>query len=378
MTRFLWILLPILSVSLMAADTVVYPPLNEELIPENEAAEIAGLTKGTEMAFLASQKEGATATRDAHAKHHGCVHAKLDVLPGLKGDLKQGIFASEQSYKAWIRYSNGTGKVQPDFIPDGRGMAVKVVGVDGDREVLQHGDELHTQDFLMINFPQFFVKNTRDYIGFVKDQKAFMATHEEERKIATAIGTQIVTSPLENIYFSMTPILMGKRAIKFRAMPCVWKNTIIHKDLDLRPMIKILTSLKSPEDLAAKAKDLLPYAGYLRQVMKTQLEEGDACYQFAVQFQENNKTEPVENPMVEWKTEFHDVARISIEKQSFDSKEQHDFCENLTLTPWHALKAHRPIGGIQRARKPIYEVISRLRHEHNKVEQKEPTGDERF
>ena len=39
------------------------------------------------------------------------------------------------------------------------------------------------------------------------------------------------------------------------------------------------------------------------------------------------------------------------------------FGENLSFTPWHSLPEHRPLGGINRARKAIYRAISRQRHE---------------
>ena len=40
-------------------------------------------------------------------------------------------------------------------------------------------------------------------------------------------------------------------------------------------------------------------------------------------------------------------------------------CENLSFNPWHSLPAHRPLGGINRARKVVYPALSKLRHERN-------------
>ena len=37
---------------------------------------------------------------------------------------------------------------------------------------------------------------------------------------------------------------------------------------------------------------------------------------------------------------------------------------------------HRPLGGINRARRTIYETISRLRHQRNSAPRREPTGEE--
>jgi hypothetical protein len=59
-------------------------------------------------------------------------------------------------------------------------------------------------------------------------------------------------------------------------------------------------------------------------------------------------------------------------QQDCDSKQQAIYGDNLSFTPWHALPEHRPLGGINRARKVIYEAISKRRHEHNREPRTEP------
>jgi len=49
------------------------------------------------------------------------------------------------------------------------------------------------------------------------------------------------------------------------------------------------------------------------------------------------------------------------------------FCENLTYTPWHALPEHRPLGGINRVRRAVYESLAELRHTLNEIPQEEPS-----
>ena len=56
----------------------------------------------------------------------------------------------------------------------------------------------------------------------------------------------------------------------------------------------------------------------------------------------------------------------------FDTAEQNSFCENLSFSPWHCLDDHRPLGGINRARRFVYQYISALRHELNQAPSKEP------
>ena len=58
--------------------------------------------------------------------------------------------------------------------------------------------------------------------------------------------------------------------------------------------------------------------------------------------------------------------------QEFDTAERDSISENLSFTPWHSLSEHRPLGGIARARRVIYESISKLRHAANGVVRQEP------
>ena len=84
---------------------------------------------------------------------------------------------------------------------------------------------------------------------------------------------------------------------------------------------------------------------------------------------------PIEDPRVEWPetmSPFRKLATIRILQQDCDSSRQAIYGDNLSFTPWHALPEHRPLGGINRARKVIYEAISRRRHEHNREPRTEP------
>ena len=69
--------------------------------------------------------------RDAHAKHHGCVKAEFIVEADLPEEMRFGIFKESRSYPAWIRFSNS--KEQDDSKDDGRGMAIKLMGVEGEK-----------------------------------------------------------------------------------------------------------------------------------------------------------------------------------------------------------------------------------------------------
>jgi hypothetical protein len=117
----------------------------------------------------------------------------------------------------------------------------------------------------------------------------------------------------------------------------------------------------------------------LREAMSAHLAGREARFDFLVQVQTDPATMPVENPTIAWDegaSPFRKVATLRIPAQTFDTPEQMTFCENLSYTPWHALPEHRPLGGINRARKIVYEAISKRRHELNQVARREPSMEE--
>jgi hypothetical protein len=117
---------------------------------------------------------------------------------------------------------------------------------------------------------------------------------------------------------------------------------------------------------------------YLRAQMAKQLSRSDALFDFAVQLQTDPERMPVEDPTVLWREDlspFIKVATLRIPRQTFDTPERDTFAEHLSFTPWHALPDHRPLGGINRARRVVYDTVSRLRHESNQVARVEPRAD---
>ena len=102
-----------------------------------------------------------------------------------------------------------------------------------------------------------------------------------------------------------------------------------------------------------------------------------ARFEFRVQLQDPNQNMPVEDASIAWSQEispYRRVAVLTIPPQRFSSEAQNRFCENLSFNPWHGLPAHRPIGGLNRARRVLYEAISEARHAHNGVTPNEPRG----
>ena len=335
-----------------------------ESVPPGEAeaaAQIAALIEGT-----VAKDRGATgsAHRDAHAKAHGCVRARFRVAEKLPAELRQGIFQEGGVYRGWIRYSNGAGRAEKDSKGDARGMAIKLLGVPGPKLA---GDETATQDFLLINSPVFFVRNAADYVEFSKAAAAgkpvsffihgfnLFRWRFHELRAALAILRKKTADPLAIRYWSATPYLFGETGpVKYSARPCA------------------AAPIKKPDK---------NNPDFLRGAMSARLKDEGACFEFLVQLRTDPAREPIEDPTVQWSEKtspFRRVATIDIPAQRFESAEQQKFCENLSMNPWHAAPEHRPLGGINRVRKVVYEGVSKLRHDLNGAARSEPTGGETF
>ena len=78
---------------------------------------------------------------------------------------------------------------------------------------------------------------------------------------------------------------------------------------------------------------------------------------------------PVENAAVIWPEEmspYQPIARIEVKPQVAWSKTRSSVVDDgMLFSPWHGLAAHRPLGGIMRARKEVYEMAKKFRAERN-------------
>ena len=73
------------------------------------------------------------------------------------------------------------------------------------------------------------------------------------------------------------------------------------------------------------------------------------------------------------KSPWQTVARITVLPQDTYSDARQLFVdERLSFSPWHALEAHRPLGGIMRSRLKAYEEAIKYRAQRNERERAEP------
>lgn len=334
------------------------PVAVNEQIPPGEAAMTRDIIQ-TAVRIVDQHREGTRYLRDAHAKAHGCVKAEVSVLGDLAPALRQGVFAEPgKVWQATVRLSNGNAYPQFDSIRDARGMAIKLLDVAG-KPLLEDSPAPREQDFVMFSHPNFFVSDVAEYrqnVAAQADGKKVMAFFPgldprswQVRHLFIALATlaPAPASPTQTTYFSVSPYKFGSVNAKFRVAP----------DPDSCPAY---TLPKQNQDLP----------NFLRSALNQQLstDRTPACFVLQIQQQNPQKYMPIEDTSIEWKESdapFETVARITLPPQDFDTPEQNLACDNQSFNPWFGLEEHRPIGGINRLRKAVYEAVSDYRHRRN-------------
>lgn len=328
--------------------------LAQEYPPPDEEATIADLAARLQKKIHKQYPRGIM-RRDAHPKMHGLVRAEFIVEPDLPPEWRVGVFREPVVYPAWIRFSNQNDKIQSDLKGDIRGMAIKLMDVRGEK-LLTPREFVDTQDFVLISTNVFVTRDVAEFDALVKAMMAgllqmawFFATHWRSTwNLLSAMKK--IGNPLAIRYWSATPYLLGSHAVKYSALP------------------------------TSGVEDCIPaHAGkdFLRGAMAEQLRHGDVHFDFKVQKQIDPETMPIEDPSVPWSenaSPFIKLATIRIPQQDCNTAEQRNLGENLSFNPWHCLPQHRPLGGINRARRTAYHSVSTMRHERNLMPQDEPTG----
>jgi catalase len=331
--------------------------LGEKLFPNEE--KIAFETADTIEKDLRKQYQTGTVKRDVHAKLTGLVKAEFSINEGIPAHLAQGIFIPGKTYQAYIRYSNGSALPnRSDKKPDGRGMAIKLLDVPGVK-VLDNAREATTQDFVMQNHTAFFTSNPDTYLAVMKringnifDKLSLpFVLGLRGLMLASKFNGGKISNPLQIRYNSISPYQLGVGANKLAVKFCVKP---ISAETDLIPQ---------------NADD-----SFLRTAMQNTLNTNDVLFKFYVQPKTSDNMS-VEDYTIEWSEQqapLYEVATIRIPKQNFQTTELDNLGENLSFNPWHTLAEHRPLGCLNRVRKIVYERISSVRRELNKVTTQEP------
>ena len=343
---------------------------------ENEAETIEQLNATFDSILDTTAQDYGHAVRSVHAKAHGILQGTLTVASGLPPELAQGMFATPGEHTVFMRLSTNAGDILPDAISLPRGLALKVLDVEGER---LPGAEGRTQNFVLVNGPVFQAKTASAFLGNLKLLAGTTDKMEGAKKVMSSVlrgvsgalqtvgiespklqslGGAPNVDPLGETYYSVTPFRYGDYVAKFAVVPV-------------------------SADLLSRSKELIDGAAdpdMIRLTLQGEMKLLDGVWELRVQLCRDLEKQPIEDPTVQWREEdspFQTVATIQAGRQdSWDAGQVQKVNEEMRFSPWIGLAAHRPLGNINRARKEPYEHSAEYRVRFNKCPIHEPGGAE--
>jgi hypothetical protein len=343
---------------------VRYTPDVEQVKPD-EGETIEQLNKTFDKILHKVAEDSGHAVRSVHAKSHGILEGVLTVDANLPPELAQGLFARAGEHPVYMRLSTNAGDILPDAVSLPRGLALKVLDVEGER---LPGAEGTTQNFIMVNGTVFQAPSADKFLGSLKllagttdraeglkvaastvlrgVNKALQAVGVESTTIASLGGAPNV-DPLGETYYSVTPFRYGDYIAKF----------------SVAPVAPGLTALTGTEIDASGRPDAI------RETVRAEMRGIEGVWEFRVQLCRDLERQPVEDPTVEWTEDeapFQRVGLITIRPQdSWDAARVQAVDEEMRFSVWTGLAAHQPLGNINRARNIPYRHSAEFRQRFN-------------
>jgi hypothetical protein len=356
-----------------SGNPVRYSPSVEHLAAD-EAETTQGLVAVNRYINEKTFADGGHAIRSVHAKTHGILQGYLEVDADLPETLAQGLFAKPGRYPVVMRFSTIPGDILDDSVSVPRGLAIKIIGVEGERLDGSEGDV--TQDLLLINGPAFGAPNPKKFLSVVRLlarttnrgqglKKILSAVMRQVQKLIVAItghpngtvatlGGHPETHILGETYYSQAPLRFGDYIAK----------------ISVAPISPGLTALvQAPLNVNGVPNGL-------REAVVGFFRENGGTWEVRAQLCADLESMPIENAAVVWSEEespYRRIASITVKPQPAWSETRSSAVDDgMSFSPWHGLAAHRPLGGIMRARKAAYEKARMFRAERNRRVIEEP------
>lgn len=275
-------------------------------------------------------------SRALHAKVHGAARVTFTVRDDVPAFARQGIFAEARSYRGVARFSNGGRARKPDAEPDLRGLAMKLVEVDGPKEL----GSARTQDLLFVDAERIPFRTPAEFVTVI-DAARTPATALFKLLGGLGLRTFGLLGDVRRVVLAGPPSLADLRYHGVGPLKCGPFAMRLH-----------LTPLHVPSSDAVQTHATRRREpDYLGAELRERLRRGALEFKLSAQFFESNEGEPIEDTTRVWKSEAVDLATIRLTAASESLAAR---VEQLSFDPWHCLKEHRPLGATQRARKHAY------------------------
>jgi len=350
-----------------AADAPIrFSPSVERLDPD-EAATIKGLIATMRYVNERTFADARHAIRSVHAKTQGILEGYLEVDAGLPIELAQGLFAKPGRYPVVMRFSTVPGDILDDSVSTPRGLAVKIIGVEGERLSGSEGDV--TQDFVLVNGPAFGAPTPKKFLPVItllskttnrvqrlkkllsavmrQVQRAIVSVTGQPNTTVATLGGQPETHILGETFYNQAPVRFGDFIAK----------------ISVSPISSELAALKG----AALNVNGIPNG--IREAVVAFFKQSGGVWEVRAQLCTDLNLMPIENAATVWPEQlspYRRIGRIEVTRQNSWSEARSSVVDDgMQFSPWHGLAAHRPLGGIMRARKEVYAAAKRFRAARN-------------
>ena len=305
------------------------------------------------------------AYRPVHAKSHGVLVGQLQISSNLDEPFAQGLFANAGNYPVILRFSTNPGDLLADSVSSPRGLAIKILNAPGEMLPTHSGNT--TQDLVCVNSKVFGSPNPA---GFLNELKLLDKTLEYPEALKQTVSTiargtntilraiGVHSGSLDNLghpythilgetFSTVAPLRYGNYVAKLAVVPA-------------SPNLKALTGKHVDAGHGFNALE-----DAISQFFKTET----AVWELQAQLALDTETTSIEDAAKAWpedKSPYRTVATLTVAPQeSYSTGRQIFVDEQLSFSPWHALAAHQPLGGIMRSRRNAYEAAQQYRAERN-------------
>ena len=277
--------------------------------------------------------------RALHTKTIAAAAGYLVVSDNVPAELRAGLFARPARHAAIVRFSSGQSWERPDWVPDVRGMAVRISGLPVSAEGVQW-----QQDLLAVNGN---IRFARDVAEFARLMPLMQSMVTVPLHVGRSIGVRqasafgrdfagIVARTLTCIsgqsFFCVAPIAVGGSAAKIALHP--------------RQKGRRRSRLFAPDGLGES--------------IDAWLEDTDLAWDLTLQRYRDGRTTPLDDLGVRWSERDSPPVRVASLVLSRRDRQTARLLrtevERLAFSPWNALAEHRPIGCIQELRGRAYDV----------------------
>ena len=279
-----------------------------------------------------------------------------------------------------MRFSTLPGDILDDSVSTPRGLSVKIIGVQGERLNGSEGDV--TQDFVLVNGPAFgapdpktflpvisLLAKTTDRVQWLKKilsavmrqaQRLIVAVTGRPNVTVATLGGQPETHILGETFYNQAPLRFGDYIAKISMAP-------------ISPELRGLG--QSPLNVNGVPNGI-------REAVSEFFRTKGGVWELRAQLCTDLVSMPIEDAAAVWpedESPYRAIGRIVVKPQTTWSEERASIVDDgMQFSPWHGLAVHRPLGGIMRARKEVYEAAKRFRAEKNGRVIEEPQERVRF